>query len=74
MVNVEARNYARYLNTTAPIISSVSPISSASTSCLKCEIDAPGGIRLIYWEPDRPSNVSSTPGQLYTQVENGFTL
>ncbi len=70
VVNIEARHYARYLNTTTSF-------ASASTSCFKCGIEAPGGVRLIFWEPDQaagPSNVSSIPGQVYTQVENGFTL
>ena len=59
-------------------ISSLSPLTRGG-SCWKCGIEAPGGIRLVYWQPDNAavggSNV--TLGQSdalpYTQVENGFT-
>ena len=58
---------------------SIKSLSPADGSCGKCGIEAPGGIRLVYWEPDSAvtsgSNITlgQSPGQAYTQVDNGFT-
>ncbi|KAF6235844.1 hypothetical protein HO173_006039 [Letharia columbiana] len=46
--------------------------------CGLCIIEAPGGIRLVYWEPDgvgSQGNVTANanPTQPYTTVDNGFT-
>ena len=44
--------------------------------CGLCIIEAPGGIRLVYWEPDDvgiQQNVTANPSQPYTIVDNGFT-
>lgn len=44
--------------------------------CGLCIIEAPGGIRLVYWEPDdvgTQANVTASPNQPYTIVDNGFT-
>lgn len=62
-----------------PFANSSKTPSPTDGSCGKCGIEAPGGIRLVYWEPDgavsKGSNIT-TPnngGQEYTQIDNGFT-
>lgn len=62
-----------------PFANTSKSLSPADGSCGKCGIEAPGGIRLVYWEPDsavtKGSNITlgQNPGQAYTQVDNGFT-
>ncbi len=54
-----------------------SSLPEASGSCGKCGIEAPGGVQLVYWQPDANKNQSGamiTANEPYTIVENGFTF
>ena len=54
-----------------------SDLPGASGNCGKCGIEAPGGVQLIYWQPDAgtdQSNQHTHDSQIYTQVQDGFTL
>ena len=62
-----------------PFNSTSTPPRPTDGSCGKCGIEAPGGIRLVYWEPDNAvkngSNITlaQNSSQAYTQVDYGFT-
>lgn len=52
-------------------------LPGASGSCGKCGIEAPGGVQLVYWQPDAIRNqsvVTAPANEPYTIVENGFTF
>jgi len=52
-------------------------LPSASGKCGKCGIEAAGGVQLIYWQPDAANSQSGSvtgDNEVYTQVQNGFTL
>ena len=60
---------------------SVSTQSSPSEDCNLCIIEAPGGVSLVYWDPEIANATSNGNGtntvsadEPYTHVESGFTL
>lgn len=65
----------RYLNVSGLPASTLLPQAPADY-CGLCILESPGGIRLVYWEPENvevQANITANQDQPYTTVDNGFT-
>ncbi|KAL9124105.1 MAG: hypothetical protein Q9217_006535 [Psora testacea] len=63
-------------NSTSAFKGNLTPWTGGA-DCGKCGIEAPGGVTLVFWEPDDAGpafNVSTPTNQVYTSVSDGFTL